>query len=92
MEHIHATTKNTIQTPWPTSNIYGMIQDDAGETGRRDGLARFLNKPNAADISAYYTGPVFAILALSLRARIWGCARRNIVLRAGHCEQVDGLG
>jgi hypothetical protein len=69
-----------------------MIQDDVGGTGRRDGLARFLNKPNAADISAYYTEPVLTILALFLREGIWGCARRNIVLHAGHCEQVDGLG
>jgi hypothetical protein len=84
--------QNTIQTPWPTSNIYGMIQDVAGGTGSRDGLARFLNKPHAADISAYYKEPVFTILALSLRVWIWGCARRNVVLRVGHCEQVDGLG
>ena len=78
--------ENTIQTPWPTSNIYGMIQDDDGGTGQRDGLARFLNKPNAADISAYYKEPVFTILALSIRAGIWVCARPNVVLRDGHCE------
>jgi hypothetical protein len=84
--------ESTIQTPWPTSNIYGMIQDDTGGTGYRDGLARFLNKPNAADISAYYKEPVFTFLALSIRVGTWGCARRNVVLRAGQCEQVDGLG
>ena len=72
--------------------MYGMTQGDAGGTGWRDGLARFLNKPNAADISAYYKEPVFTILALSLTAGIWSCARRNVVLHAGHCEQVDGLG
>jgi hypothetical protein len=69
-----------------------MIQDDTGGTGYRDGLARVLNKPNAADISVYYKESVFTILALSIRVGIWGCARRNVVLRAGQCEQVDGLG
>jgi hypothetical protein len=62
--------ENTIQTPWSTSNIYGIVQDDARGTGSRDGLARFFNKPNAVDISAHYKEPVFTIPALSLRAGI----------------------
>jgi len=63
-----------------------MIQDDTGRTGPRDGLAGFLNKPNAADILPYYKAArVYSSSSTPKRGDL------GVVLRIGHGEQVDGL-
>jgi hypothetical protein len=63
-----------------------MIQDGAGRTGSRDGLAGFLNKPNAADISPYTKAArVYSSCSTPRRGDL------GVVLRIGHGEQVGGL-
>ena len=86
MEHIRAAAKTLFRHLALLQKTYDMIQDDAGRTGPRDGLAGFLNKPNAADILPY-----------SKAARVYSSSSTpkrgdlGVVLRIGHGEQVDGL-
>jgi hypothetical protein len=63
--------KTSFRHPGLLQKIYDMIQDGAGRTGCRDGLAGFLNKPNAAESRLTPRQPVFIVLVPSLREGIW---------------------